>query len=706
MDPQDILNRLVKADAAGDTEAARELKALYDQVMAQQQGPKDRGLGNAIRHGLQQGATFGFADEASAAARAGILDPVAGALAEIIPGGTDWETHMGDSTYGDRYRMYRGSERDEIAGGRKHHGGAMLAAEFVPGLLAGGAGALKSAGAVAPTTLKGLLIPKGTISAMRQGLEEAGTKTLRETVGRAMLTGAGYGGLAGAGYSEADTLGGVGKDALIGAGFGAGLGGVMPVAGSGVKRGFQNVGRRFGVSGAQEAAKSAARRQILKDLKREGLTPDEAATVIARLDPEGTSGVTLADIGREQGDLLKSVDFIVQQPGAGGIRMAEAYANRQIDAINRMRPALREGIEQSPLTSKGLKIPKQYSQIEDAIISQSKKLSDPLWDKAYPANVKLTPWLRQHLRGRVNKKGDFVYADKRIQAASKRADEMIANRISHNEIAPDDPTMGARYLDEIQRALRDKASASGAKARGSQASSRRVFHSDFVKQMKKVMPKEWKTARKIWAGRKANEEALEAGEKIFSGHIGKHETKLGKMKMSERDYYLVGALRAIEDRIMRKPDTGDLLRELRATARGNEVLKLLFGGEKGFLRVMNDTIKLEERLARTYRATKTGSATQGRFAKGQDLAEAGGTIAGLMLNIPGLPWLTRKLGGRAAQAFQRADEMKRDSMANLLLTRNPSQLTERLAKPPMPNAPLQQTFGLATATQLPGLLDE
>lgn len=653
-------------------------KPLAEAIAKKLQGmTEDQGLGNAVRHGLQQSATFGWADEAGALGRT-FLDPIIDKLA-----GVPEEYRQDDRTNADRnktYEMYLQNEREQIESGRQHHGGAMLAAELVAGVVPGVAAA----------------IPKAATSAIRVGLGEAGQQALKKQLPRLAAAGAGYGAVAGAGYANEDKLRGAGEGALWGAGLGVGL----PIAGAGVKRGAQNIARRFGAAGTGNAAEEAARRQILKDLRREGLTPKQAAEVL-RANPD----YYLADVGKTQGNLGDTLEHIMQNPGEGRERIRESVTNRQMQAIDRMQPALREGIENSPLTSEGMRIPTKYNEVEKAITSHAEELGKPLWEKAYKADVRLTPWLQHHLRGTVKKDGTVKYADERIQKVMPKVKEMIANRISNGEIKPNEPGMQARFLDEIQRALRDKASATGAKAAQQTASSRRGFHQTFVKEMEKVMGEDWKTARQVWAGKRANEEALQAGKKIFTDHVGTHQTALEKMSMSERDHYLIGALRAIEDKIMRKPDTGDLIRELRDTARGKEVVKLLFGGEKGFRSFLN-MANVEEKMADTYARMQRGSATYGRAAKNTDLAEASGTILGLMFNIPGLPWLTRKLGGRASQAWSRADEMKRNAMADLLLSRNPQQLEQRLAKPPIQASPLSGVAGLMAASRAPGLLEE
>jgi hypothetical protein len=672
---EQLLVALQKADEAGDTEAAKKIALAIQAVSQQGQGQPelaDRGTGHAIATGLGQGATLGFSDEIMSGLRAGL--------------GTFGEGTLSD--FGERYGGHLGEAREGIAAAREHHPWATGISEFVPGLAFGGAGVARGIGG----------------AATRAGMQAAGKQGLRANLGKLAGTGAGYGGVAGAGYSEADTLGGVAGDAATGAAFGAGLGVGLPLVGSGIKRGAQNLGRRFGAQGggAKGAAEEAARRQIIKDLKRDGFTPDEAAQVLAR-----NEHYYLADVGpKNMGDL---VEDIAQNPGSGRLRMDESLTNRGVGAIDRIRPALREGIEQSPLTSKGLKIPGEYDEIERAIMEHAEQLAKPLWKTAFASNVqfKATPWMKGLVKR--NKKG--LIKDPLVRSAHKKAVQQIRNRVTGGEITEAEAMYHSRYFDELQRALSDKTTRASVKGATGEATTRGFVHRKLLKELKKpgVMHKDWKTARKLWAGKQANKEALKEGEKIFAGHIGKHKAKLSKMAKSERDHYLVGALRAIEDRIMRKADTGDLLRELRATNRGKEVIKLLFGGEKGFQR-FKQVATQEEKMAGTLSRFQKGSATYGRSVKGQDVGGAVGTLGGILLatnlGIPGLPLLARFGGRKAAKALQNANELKRNAMADLLLTRNPEQLNQSLQRPLLPLSPMLGTLGLGGAATMPGLLDQ
>ncbi|MHA1570205.1 MAG: hypothetical protein ACTSWM_00180, partial [Alphaproteobacteria bacterium] len=392
-DRAQVLAAMNAAIDAGDKELAETYRGILVKMAGgpQQAEPlEDKGTADAIVTGLGQGATFGFSDEIMAGIRASL-----GAFGEDTLG-----------SFSERYGVALDDQREGIDAAREHHPWATGISEFVPGLAFGGAGVARGVG--------------GALA--RQGMKQAGQQGLRSSMGKMAKIGAGYGGLSGAGYSEADSLGGVAADTAIGAGLGAGVGMALPAVGSGIKRGAQNIGRRFrpgaGGSRAQGAAEEAARRQIVKDLKRDGLTVKEAQEVIAR-----NEHYLLADVGQKNmGDL---VEDIAQNPGAGRIRMEETLQNRATSSIDRARPVIKEGIENSPLTSDGLKIPGVYSEIEKAIQQHAETLAKPLWATAYSGNAvfKATPWMKR-LVAREPTKADGSLgkiSNDRVRAADKKA---------------------------------------------------------------------------------------------------------------------------------------------------------------------------------------------------------------------------------------------------------------------------------------------
>ncbi len=695
MDPQEILDKLVAADAAGDEEAARALKELYDQAIAAQgqtAAPEieDRGAGEAIRHGLQQGATFGFADEASAAARA-LLDP----LFDRMTGATD-EVGAGDQSFMDRYRMYRDDERSQIAAGREHHGGKMFTAELLPGLVAGGAG----------------LLGRGAQAGGRAALDQMAKRTLGQNVGRGAAVGSGYGALAGVGYGEGEGLGGMASDALTGAAFGAGVGGGLPLVGSAIKRGYQGIAGRVGAESGADTATRRAQNELMIAMEKDRLTPDELLRRFAD-DPDAF----LMDMGGNVGQLAK---LTARMPGEGGRRIVENVIARQRKAPERIRPGMRNFIQRA-FRDEDAMLPENFAKHERQIMERGRRMADEqgLWDNAYLPTYRAPRSMLNFLRTR-----DGRILNKDARAADKIARDNLQRRVTMGEIAPDDPGMLARYHEEVLRALKSKikiaSSPIAAKPRTAETTSLMLRqHRKLLDDFGEAMPEDWHEARRLWAGTQANREAYELGGKVLSAESDAVRLNFERMSQSEVDNYLVGALRAIEHNLARKGDTTDILRALRDTAHGRELMRMLAGDEKTFHQFMRQALREQEKLA-TFRRVTGGSDTFENImgaagtAKGETLGGEVGTILGIGMQqnsrlargVAGIPLIGRALGRRIGGAIASRDEQFRDQLSDMLLSRDPSQLNQMMQRPPMPSATPAAIGGLGLSTQLPGLLED
>ncbi len=193
-DPDKYLATPPKFDP--DAYLASELKA--EPVIASE--PKAR-TGTALTAGAIQGATFGFADELAAGAKAALdtaIDAVSSKKEQDKPG------------FKQRYNDQLSKMRDYLKKLEEENPKA-----FVGGELAGG-----------------LLMPGGLVAKAARSVV-GGVKGAKAaaTVAKTAAQGAGMGGLTAAGYSEAKDAGELAQDVAEGAGTGAVLGGAIGTAG-------------------------------------------------------------------------------------------------------------------------------------------------------------------------------------------------------------------------------------------------------------------------------------------------------------------------------------------------------------------------------------------------------------------------------------------------------------------------------------------
>jgi hypothetical protein len=198
--------------------------------------------GEAFRKGVEEGATFGFAEEIGAGA--GALGEIAGRpeitqtqtiqnllerytrlkergappeqLAEIETGIQELQAAERPKPIAETYRKIREQLRGEYKAAEEQEPGAYLAGALTGGL------AVPIPGA-----------------AVKTAAQIAKPLTLAQKAARGAAVGAGAGGLAGAGISEADLTKGeiaeLGKEVAAGAALGAPLGAVIPATGAAIK---------------------------------------------------------------------------------------------------------------------------------------------------------------------------------------------------------------------------------------------------------------------------------------------------------------------------------------------------------------------------------------------------------------------------------------------------------------------------------------
>ena len=680
-----VRNALQQAINDGDSEKANQYADLLERMQSFGPAPlEDRGLGEAVRHGLQQGATFGFADEASAAARA-LLDPLMDRLT-----GVPEEFRNGDQSFMERYQMYRDDERQQIAAGREHHGGAMLAAEFVPGVLQAGAG----------------LLGRGAQVGGRAALDQLAQRTLGQNIRQGARAGAGYGALAGAGYGEGETMGERAMDIGLGAGMGAGMGAGFPILGSGIKRTYQGIASRLGSDRQTEAARRRAHTDLMIAMEQDRVDPQQIARRLAQDD-----SMMVLDAGPNIQALGKQ---IVRMPGEGGAQLKQIVRQRQRQAQQRVQPELRRFMTEA---GEDVSRPDNFARAERSIMDRARQQADDegLWDMAYRDDYNAPRSMLNFLKR--NDKGQIIDPDAR--GAYNIAIKNLKKRVNSGEITMAQATQPARVHDAVLRALKSRIrlqrNPMSRYARTTEETT--LANNQYRKLLKDYAdeaPDEWVRARELWGGEAANLEAFEAGKRVLSGHVDDISYGLERMSQSERDHYLVGALRTIEQTLKRKGDTTDIMRQLRDTEAGRELMRALAGSEKNFRQFLR-VAEREVDFLDTFRNLTRGSDTFENLATGQAQALGGevGTVAGIVAQqsgifgrLAGIPMLGRGLGRRLAGGIARRDEARRNQLAEFLKSRDPEQFLAMMERPAMPSATPSAITGVAGATQLPGLLED
>jgi hypothetical protein len=465
-------------------------------------GPSDQGSANAGLAGLIQGATFGWAPEASGLA-GGAEEAVLGALSRA----TGYE--LGPA--GSQGSFQTGYDRN-VAAARDILGSAAANHPYVYG-----------AGQVAGTLAT--MVPAAGTATGAKALGLAGD-TLLGRMGWGAGSNAVLGAVAGAGNA------GPGNRAS-GAGWGAGtglvLGGAAPAVGA-------VAGKVIGAGAtAADAIKGAVTgttpwRQAGAILGHGSVEPVTVAvaphTFAARklagmvsadaLTPEAAAANPEALLAEHGGNLSQIAGGITAMPGEGQTTLREALTARQAGATDRIQQALDQtlGPERDVL------------QTADDISKAQAARAAPAYAAVRDTPISPSANLR------------FVLSTKAGKAAMAKA-EGLAEGFGQS-IDPEMPTVGA--LDYVKRAFDDqigKATRAGANAKAASLSNLR---NRLVAEVDKQVPA-YAKAREVFAGPAAVKDALEAGQETFSNSVSPASLRrtLRDMTASERAAYAIGA---------------------------------------------------------------------------------------------------------------------------------------------------------------------
>lgn len=269
------MNALRRADAAGDTDAARNLTQYIRQMTGQPQEsqPFVRGLAQSVA----QGATFGFADE-------------------IVGAGKALLNREQDETFSEAYRRNRDRERERLGEFERAYPKTALASEIGGSLLGPGVAVARATGA---------------------GLHAA------PTIGRMALRGAGAGAASGAafGAGKAEEMRDVPIQSAVGATVGGVIGGAVPPA---VEAGKRLVGM---------VPRTAAGRRLAMAMGRDRVTPQQVENRVQRAQALNRP-IARADVGGPA--MRREVETVAQRPGAGSSLIDDLLTERNRGQLDRL----------------------------------------------------------------------------------------------------------------------------------------------------------------------------------------------------------------------------------------------------------------------------------------------------------------------------------------------------------------------------------
>lgn len=627
-----MIEALRAADAAGDVAAARRIAAMIRAADSATPPPAPaapaspapapavtstgrgvlRRIDDVVR-GAADAATFGFADEIAAGLNS---------LPALIT----------DEDYSTAYARNLAAER-----ARDKTGGV----ERVAGQVGGGLATAFAMPATAAARLPAVIRYPGA--------------------------GALYGGAYGLGSGEGGTQQRT-QSAATGAAVGAGLGVVAPAAVSAVKGGA----RVFTRPGAE----SRAAKKLANAVRRDEMTPQQAAQKLDDLGPEAT----IADLGANTTGLGR---VVANLPGKGKQIADEVYEARQFSSGSRVMDSSRR-----TLGSSG----DDFYQTLEQTAAARRSAAKPLYDEAYNYPVMYSERLEQFLKSPIGQRA--LEGARKIFAAETAAARLKGEPVDAPQwfvrlMSGDGvdtatirqvPTTRLwdymlRGLDDVLEGYRDRTTGRLVlDTEGRAVAQVRAALDDHVMELNPAL----KTARNAWAGPTRSMNAMHDGRAFIRHDAEVSADKLRRMTASEREYFLMGVTRGIRDIVTNVQDGASVVRRLLKVPAVREKLRTVFPDEGAYNAFMSDLAR-EQTFNKTRNALLHGSRTT---PLAEEMKDAGLTgLTGIAQDVAaaatGSGWGLFNLAGRAmSPVFNRVragvNESTRDALSGMLFTADPA----------------------------------
>jgi hypothetical protein len=589
---------LVQAHQTGDMQGAEMFKNMLDTGQFDDDASS---MAGSLAQGIAQGATLGFHDEAAAALRAGtgeFFDKYLGSTLYGLGVGTEG----GEGSFLERFKQYKDmaedprgfgekyqtaleSQRSALETARQEDPWTTGIAEVVGGLGTGGVGAAKAVAG--------------------QGL--------RKGAARLAGVGAGLGGAAGYGMGEGDPLaavafGGTPEDVSrettealtatgIGAGLGAGLGAATPFLGAaarGVARNIPFVTRPF----TKQAKINEDGRRLVMDRLQEDIASGDITLDAAKRELADTPGMMVADLGPGLRDLT---DQLAQTPTPTGRDIRATLTDRNKAQWKRVFPKLAQAIGGQD----------NFGHARKQLIKDMRERADRLYGAAEAVPIRFTPEMRT------------MVTRPAFRPAIKTANQL--RQLDDKSPLPGFPRPGTMMstveLDQVLQGMDDVVNKAW-KDQPALAKRLGPMRNEFREMLYTANPA-LRTARKAWAGDKANDDAMDLGLRLFSDDADITAARMADMTDAEKQFVKIGHLRAIGRKLGDKSFTADITKGIFDKPRKLEAVRAAFGGRKQYDDFMN-YIEQEQKMFNTFKEATANSKTAKYLAAGEN---PGGRLA-------------------------------------------------------------------------------
>ncbi len=505
-----------------------------------------------------------------------------------------------------------------------------------------------------------------------------GATTLPGAMLRGAGTGAGYGAVAGFGAGEGG-LPNRAINAAEGAAVGAGIGAAVPLAIAGGAGVAGMAARTINPS----SRNAEAQRLLLRDLGRDGVTPQELAQSATAA---GNAPVALVDLAGE--NVRGAAQAVARMPGEGQRLAGDLLSQRAgPQQTERLRQSIREAVSAE-----------DFNETMARTMQRRREEAAPNYERAYattlPADARLQSFLsdpdirRGVLEGVASARREALSRGEPFDLAAYGVRSGPDGSLELIDGATPTRLFDAakRGLDQLEEGARTGVGQATSKSREI-AELRRAL----LARVDELNP-DYAAARQAYAGDTALLSAAQEGRRLATARPEDFDmtvTEIRRMSASERDFFRMGVARGLVDRINSAADGAEAtrLRQLFGSPFMREKLAATFDNPEDYQRFAR-TMEQEIGIASTNRAIdpRGGSVTMPISARREDLSNPprGGVSSGVVaddagatLNPTQLGRNALGLGGLDYAALNLADQVSRARAAGRL-ERNSNELARML----------------------------
>lgn len=400
----------------------------------------------------------------------------------------------------------------------------------------------------------------------------------------------------GAGTADDDRLGG----AIVGGLAGAATGGMAAPL-------INALGRKLAPG---QEAKKLIERAVKRDIGRAPTASDYRGMARRAKEPltlAESGGATLEDLARTSASM----------PAGGAREVAErALTTRSRESADRLVDALHASTGNY----------KKYQQNLTALEQMAKQEAAPLYRQAYSQPVMPDEELGA-LMQRGIQSGD-------LKKGYQKAQRMLAREgreLPEWKVLEENLPTNVEIYDQLKRGLDAQYKALLRKS-PDEARSLWIYRQSLVNKLDELSPS-FAQARRSYAGPMAQREAQELGRNILKEDAEFSADLVSSMSQAEKDAYVVGATRALADRIKNVPLEGG---QVRMTQLAIDRLRPAFDSDEAFDAFVGALTK-ERKMQQFKNMVLGGSPTQRIAASQEDASKVLGVGGGLAQMMAGQP---------------------------------------------------------------------